>query len=249
MNSFTIAVLASMAFSVDAIWTNSNRSTQQDGYSSQSSYSHGHSNGNPYSQSQGYQSHSQNPYSYMPAAPKIVEVKQAKYAPDAELYIPVFATCEFTYGDFMMLQLPSGAIMAKATLAGLTPETEYQIRVFEFGDLSEVDGACSALGDEFNPFKQEAEEPQWTRWGWSTPAAVDETIGTLDSFTTDVDGQSDFMQQYFLQNLAGDNSLIGKSMAIFEKDDTETILDCCIIALDMHRVPETVPEEYVHIDD
>ena len=156
--------------------------------------------------------------------------KQPKYAPDAELYIPVFATCEFTQGDFMMLQLPSGAIMAKATLAGLTNETEYQIRVFEFGDLSEVDGAaCAALGDEFNPFKQEAEEPQWTRWGWSTPAAVNETIGTLDAFTADVDGNGDFMQQYFLQNLIGDNSLIGKSMAISEKDDTD-IISCCIIA-------------------
>ena len=162
--------------------------------------------------------------------------KVIKFKPSQDVYHPTFATCELPQGDFKMLQLPGGAINTKANLS-IEAEKEYELRVFEYGNLSGE--SCENLGDEFNPFAVEAQQPQWNGWGWSSPSHshADERQGKIDSFETDGEGNVEFRQQYFLQNLGGDDSLIGRSMALFEKDD-DTPISCCIIAVDIYREPE-----------
>lgn len=56
--------------------------------------------------------------------------------------------------------------MAKAEFAGLRADFSYEIRVAEWGCL---ENECGDVGEEFNPFKVEAAEPVWTRYGWKTP--------------------------------------------------------------------------------
>lgn len=136
-----------------------------------------------------------------------------------------------------MLQLPGGAIKVKANFS-LNADTEYELKVFEYGDLTVKSGEiCTAVGDEFNPWAQPAQAPQWNGYSWTTPSYASENQGKIDGFETDESGNAEFLQHYFLQNLGGKDSLIGKSIVLFEKDD-DTPINCCIIARDIYRAPE-----------
>jgi len=157
-----------------------------------------------------------------------------------------FATCELgKVGDetglIQMLQLVGQGVALKGSLSNLAANTEYELRIQEFGDIT---GGCTKLGDEFNPWVAEHKDPYAQRYGgWDHQYAyVDpwEGIGKIDNVTSDADGNVTFRQNGLEQNLDGDDSLIGRSIGLYEKDD-DTVLGCCVIAVDTYRQYEETP--------
>ena len=111
------------------------------------------------------------------------------------------------------------------------------MRIQEFGVVTD---GCTRLGDEFNPFADANRDPYQSYYqGWSGPSIWD-NIGTIDNITSDNSGNASIRQNSLEQDLAGDDSLIGRSIALYEKDD-DTVLGCCVIAVDTYRSYEQAP--------
>lgn len=55
-----------------------------------------------------------------------------------------------------MLQLVGAGVAVKGSISGLSPSTEYELRIQEFGDLTD---GCTKLGDVFNPFVDSFRDP------------------------------------------------------------------------------------------
>ena len=66
--------------------------------------------------------------------------------------------------------------------------------------------------------------------------------GAVESFHTDANGEVQTDGLELLQNLSGDDSLIGKSIVLYEKDDSSPIM-CGVIG---HGLPEA---EILTFDD
>lgn len=76
-------------------------------------------------------------------------------------------------------------------------------------------GNCDNKGDEFNPLAPDAKNPysQYSDWKYEAPREP-EGRGYLDSFTTDSSAMYSYWMQYFLQNLEGKDSIIGRSISL-----------------------------------
>ena len=88
---------------------------------------------------------------------------------------------------------------AKGELDGLTANTEYVLRITEYGDIQ--GGMCADIGDEFNPL---ATEPQVTwildefgYWIESYARPTNED-GRIDAFASDANGNIQFRQDVLL---------------------------------------------------
>ena len=100
----------------------------------------------------------------------------------------------------------------------------------KFGNISGVD--CANTGPEFNPLAEFI-------YGQPNPYA-DPTRGTINDVTIVAADASvtsqDFMQDKFMQNLGGKNSIIGKSIRVSTTRtnvstmmDETVLLGCCVI--------------------
>lgn len=129
---------------------------------------------------------------------------------------------------------------------GLNSDTEYELQIREFGNLTDD---CANAGDVFNPM---APEPQpkyvqdyWGRWiqdGYEEPEEIEGTgPGEIDIVTSSAEGTVDASQDELEQNLAGKQSLIGRSIVLVEKDD-DVPLGCCVIGRDVYRMSAPEPE-------
>ena len=100
---------------------------------------------------------------------------------------------------------------------------------------------CAELGDEFNPLAPEPKsswkQDYWGQWIETKVRPTNED-GRIDAITSDADGKVSFRQEKLLQNLAGDDSLLGRGIYLSEKD-SDIILGCCAIGRDTYREPPT----------
>lgn len=169
------------------------------------------------------------------------------YKPYAQLKDVMFATCEIKNesgpsGTVNFFQSPTWAMKVKGDLEGLTADTEYVLRITELGDTT--GGMCQELGEEFNPLAPEPKS-NWTQdyWGQWTETKTYPTNedGRIDAITADAEGKSSFRQEKLLQNLGGEDSLLGRGIFISEKD-SDVILGCCVIGRDTYREPKVIDE-------
>ena len=178
--------------------------------------------------------------------PKVEPIEVAYHASYA-VRKPTFATCELAQGDIEMLQLPGGAIKAKAELTGLSAGASLELRIAEYGLLTD---ACANIGDEFNPYKTTCPE-QIKYGGWATSEAADDCDaedgrGEFDAITADADGNADFLQEKLLQNLEGKTNIMGRSIGLFEVD-SDVAISCCTIARDQYWPDEEEIAEMEHV--
>lgn len=122
------------------------------------------------------------------------------------------------------------AIMGTVTPLDLAGEvgTIYDFTLNEFGDIGEDsdDNACGNVGKEFNPLQE-------LIYNVPNPYA-DPSRGTIENQTVALPDSGDsfiFKQPKFMQNLAGKNSIIGKSITVKDVTDPDAIVieGCCVI--------------------
>ena len=132
-------------------------------------------------------------------------------------------------GDLSIQQLKGQAPSISGTIEGAQPSTEYFLRINEYGNLTDN---CANTGREFNNLVEVIDQVV-------TPGQ-DESRGRIPNLSAeDSVGELNFDNVEFLQNLAGNNALFGKSITVylaseFEPgfDSTPTPQACCVIAQD-----------------
>lgn len=120
---------------------------------------------------------------------------------------PIFALCELkgeVSGKVSLMQKPGSPVMAKVVLTGGEADSDYRISIKMLGAMGDD---CSQGSQEFNPL-HEADAH-----GNPNPYQ-DPSRGRLELVKTDSDGAADVMQEEVLQNLAGHNSLLGRSLTV-----------------------------------
>jgi len=85
--------------------------------------------------------------------------------------------------------------------------------------------ACDSTGDEFNPLFET------DKWGNPNPYQ-DPSRGRLDFPYADEEPTE------LMQNLSGHNSILGRSITLTDDDDEDSVVGCCVIALDMAPMAE-----------
>lgn len=127
----------------------------------------------------------------------------------------------------------------KGELEGLAADIEHVLRVTEFGDLQ--GDMCSEIGEEFNPLAPEPKKAyKYNEWGFYTEYMTTPTNedGRIDAIKADAEGKASFRQEKLLQNLSGEDSLLGRAVYLTMKDNDKIKLGCCTIGRDIYREPE-----------
>jgi len=155
-------------------------------------------------------------------------------------YHAVFTVCELDAGNVNIGQLSKQAPMVMAELTGLAAEAEHR---FMIRTLGKTMGECANGGEEFNPYKEE--------WNGQVNPHADPTRGKIDGFTTDATGAFTLNQARLLQNLSGKDSIVGKSIELFQvvTDEDDISLGCCVIGLDVipdHLVKAEIKTTHVY---
>ena len=183
--------------------------------------------------------HVENPWGAVPTDPVTTGwySPTQQYSPPRIAYRPVasdivFAICELTAGGvatgmIQFAQFPGKPILYRGSLNGADADEVLAITINELGVIG--DGAtCDQVGDEFNPLAE------IDKYGQQNPYQ-DPARGTINagSLTADASGIVTIeasKDNVILQNLAGKDSLIGRSISITDAAAANT--DCCVIALD-----------------
>ena len=155
-------------------------------------------------------------------------------------------------GIVVMDQQAEEPVSAQIRLRGLTADTEYELKINEFGNTS---ADCSMIGDIYNPFAPK-EQIVYTqdRWGRPVPHTViaeDDGRGTFfTKITTDATGSFGVDGFQLYQNLEGDDSIIGKSFTLYEFDDSTPIMCCPVgVGLPYGNLPPIMPDVVEEDDD
>ena len=101
---------------------------------------------------------------------------------------------------------------------------------FKFMELGDTTSGCTKMGDEFNPLASSYETSPW-----GNPIVDADTQGAQMDSVTVTNIMTDFEQDSLLQNLSGEDSLIGRGLQILRDG---TLLGCCSIGRDIYRTPE-----------
>jgi len=120
---------------------------------------------------------------------------------------------------------------------------DYELLVAKYGQCGEIER--NPMNMEFNPLEEKDKMGNVVMY-------QDPSRGRLDGFTTDATGDANVeignwpIQFNFLQNLSGQDSLIGRDVYLVQVDTdivtgdvTKTETSCCVIGRDM------APEGYV----
>ena len=146
---------------------------------------------------------------------------------------PVYTVCELEGGDALELaQLPGHPIYVRGSITGLSADTQYLMSINEKGRLG---ASCDAAdtGDEFNPLFET------DKYGNPNPFQ-DPSRGRLTLPVSDASGDITLDgSTTVMQNLAGEDSLIGRSLTLKSADGTP--IGCCVIARDMAPEVEAPP--------
>lgn len=155
-------------------------------------------------------------------------------------YQAVFTLCELDAGNVNIGQLSKQAPIVQAVMTGLAADTEHR---FMIRTLGKTLGECANGGEEFNPYKEE--------WNGQANPHADPTRGKIDGFTTDATGAFTLNQAKLLQNLSGKDSIVGKSIELFQvvTDGDDISLGCCVIGQDVtpaHLVKAEIKTTHVY---
>jgi Cu-Zn family superoxide dismutase len=135
-----------------------------------------------------------------------------KTAPKVEETI--IASCEF---DFLGYSYSMGRIELKQKPGDLTSmigEFEHiepglhALKIHEYGDL---EYGCESTGDVFNPYG--------APWGHSHLDIHDRRVGDIEQLQARWDKGAEYKNRDLLVNLSGPNSVIGRSMVLYERED------------------------------
>jgi len=137
-----------------------------------------------------------------------------------------------------MEQEPSSSISLMAQFTdGLEADTEYELTVHIWGNKTNM---CNSIGETFNPLADPKAivKPVWNGWTYTLPPS--DYYGEIIPFRTDAEGKATLSQHSFLQNLEGDKTLIGRSIALSKKGVQSYIpIACCVIGRDIYHAPDS----------
>lgn len=194
---------------------------------------------------------------YVPPQPKKIEIP---FNASPEVFALTAARCELIQlipdGETIEMPLmglvefnqePLKPIEVRAMISNMSDETEYQLRIGDYGNIN--GNECDMTGDVFNPLNDEIAKiyGQYAAQGMMD----NEGRGEIPTFESNVDGRAHFSGVELLQNLAGDGSIIGRSITLLEKDDT-TPIACCVVGIsnEYMLLPEKeVAEAEVEVED
>uniref|UniRef100_A0A7S3MR79 Superoxide dismutase copper/zinc binding domain-containing protein n=2 Tax=Choreotrichia TaxID=141411 RepID=A0A7S3MR79_9SPIT len=154
-------------------------------------------------------------------------------------------------GSLQFAQRGGKATMVRINLDGTdnTKDRGFAFKVQEFGLLRGENGDCVDLGDEFNPLLEKDKMNRFNPF-------QDPTRGRIGDITTDGDGKvSTLVQKNVLVNLSGPDSIIGRSVGIYnsgyDSDNVtlkdKTAADCCVIGYDKVDADEVTPHHHHYV--
>ena len=124
------------------------------------------------------------------------------------------ATCEFDFlgntysnGSISLSQKPGDLVEMLGEFEGLNPGL-HALRVHEWGDM---EAGCESLGDVFNPFG--------TKRGYSHLDILNRRVGDIRDIQARWDNNAEYKNRDSLIELSGPNSIIGRSMVVYERED------------------------------
>lgn len=82
------------------------------------------------------------------------------------------------------------------------------MKIHEFGDLEH---GCESIGDVYNPFGAHR--------GHSHEDIHKRRVGDIEQIQARFDSNAEYKNRDLLVNLSGPNSVVGKAMAIYERED------------------------------
>ncbi len=129
--------------------------------------------------------------------------------------MPVMGVVEFN-------QEPEKPVEIRAMIHNLSDSADYELRICDYGNIN---GACEHVGGIFNPLETKRASLATTPY---TTVKDLNGRGAIPSISSNVDGICHISGIELEQNLAGADSMIGRSLSLFEKDDTVPIA-CCVI--------------------
>ena len=157
-----------------------------------------------------------------------------------------YAACEINENNrIQFAQIPGKPPMVRVNFQDLDPDTKVAFKFNEYGRaLGSLGGPlCDNVGNEFNPLSE------LDSLGRVNPYQ-DPSRGNIDMITADSNGDIDNeIQKELLQNLSGHDSLIGRSVSVFDvaDDGTQTLIGCCNIGYDKQPASSaTAPTHHHH---
>ena len=157
----------------------------------------------------------------------------------AYLQQPVFASCasRATDAEIQLVQFPGMPVQARWFSPDLYPSLDGQVwtvRIYEYGRLGGDE--CTDIGAEFNPLTER------NKRGEVNPFQ-DPSRGRINDITFDSDGMGTIASGYILQNLSGENSIIGRSLLVGVEGSP---IGCCTIGLMAAPEGTGLPEGHVY---
>ena len=147
-----------------------------------------------------------------------------------------YAQCNTEFIKLQFAQAPGHPMTVKyKAIAGLTPSVTYNYQVHVHTNYDD----CNDLGGEFWPLKETSKfgkNPYQDPKRGKIPSVKANSTGNLVAKT----------ETNVLLNLSGDNSIIGRSVAIIEDGVTDFIIDCCTIGYDKNPYGTTFYPSYSH---
>jgi hypothetical protein len=171
-----------------------------------------------------------------------------QYTPPKIKYVPVatkpqFGICELqdatggnsSTGTIMIAQLPGKPPIVKGSLTGFTASSSNRLTIRESAALG---AACATAGtaDEYNPLTEK------DKYGRANPYQDPSRGRLVDLVVTSAGANTEYGQNYLLQNLEGKDSIIGRGITICELSGTApnqtcgttpVVVACCVIARDV----------------
>jgi len=129
-------------------------------------------------------------------------------------YETIRASCEFDFlgysyssGSVELVQEPHDLTSIIGEFEGLHPGV-HGLKIHEFGDL---EYGCESAGEVFNPFG--------SYQGHSHEDIHDRRVGDIEQIQARFDSNAEYKNRDMLVNLSGPNSVIGRSMVVYERED------------------------------
>ena len=124
------------------------------------------------------------------------------------------AACEFDFlgysyssGRLELTQKPGDLTSFIGEFEGLKPGL-HAMKIHEFGDL---EYGCESTGDVFNPFG--------AKHGHSHFDINERRVGDCENVQARFDTNAEYLNRDLLANLSGPNSIVGRSLVLYERED------------------------------
>ena len=167
----------------------------------------------------------------------------------------IIASCEFDFvgqsssrGTIELSQKDGDSTLMIGDFQGLSSNI-HALKIHEYGDLS---GGCANLGPVYNPFGSQR--------GHSHEVIHDKRVGDLEQVQARFDNNAEYKNRDGYVDLSGPLSIVGRSIAIYEREDdhdeTEhaprvdregrkregegNVIACCVVGLAKGEKPKVM---------